>query len=404
MTLISGTTIAQVLPIIAAPLLTRLYTPAEFGLFASLFAFAMILSGLVTWRYELTILLPKSNKSAFLILRLCFFLVICTSILCAALIFLFSFGIKSTLGEDYSLGVLIIVPMCVCLVGLYQSLYYWFNRVCCYSLLAKSRVLIGLSMVATQCLFGYFEINKLGLILGFAIGQAVGVLYLLNSVQLSDNFSFNSSKARIYVLAKRYINFPRFLMLAHVVNTTAIQLPNILLSSFFGTRYSGFYILLQRVVGSPISILGGAIGDVFRQKAGEQYSTNKCCDIIFISTLKKLILVSILPFGLLYAFSPYMFGVIFGEEWSKAGDYVRLLTPFFFSQFVFSPLSFMFFVAEKEKQNLLWQVTFLCVTLTSFFIGNEYGNDELALSLFSLAGMCMYTISGYMSWRYSKGN
>ena len=63
-TLMTGTAFAQALPIAVSPILTRLYSPAEFGVFAMYLAVASILGVLVTGRYELAILIPKQDRDA----------------------------------------------------------------------------------------------------------------------------------------------------------------------------------------------------------------------------------------------------------------------------------------------------------------------------------------------------
>ena len=60
-TLVTGTMIAQAIPIAISPILTRLYTPAEFGSFALYMSIVSILVVIATARYELAIVLPKKK-------------------------------------------------------------------------------------------------------------------------------------------------------------------------------------------------------------------------------------------------------------------------------------------------------------------------------------------------------
>lgn len=70
LTLMTGTTISQALPIAVAPILTRIYSPEDFGLFAFYFAIVSILAVLATGRYELAIALPKKRDDAYQIVIL----------------------------------------------------------------------------------------------------------------------------------------------------------------------------------------------------------------------------------------------------------------------------------------------------------------------------------------------
>ena len=58
----SGTALAQLIPVMIAPILSRIYSPEEFGRLALYLAIIQILGSLSTGRYELAILLPKEEK------------------------------------------------------------------------------------------------------------------------------------------------------------------------------------------------------------------------------------------------------------------------------------------------------------------------------------------------------
>jgi O-antigen/teichoic acid export membrane protein len=70
LTLMTGTTIAQAIPIAISPILTRIYTPEDFGVFALYMSLASIISVVATGRYELAIMLPKKDDDAINIVAL----------------------------------------------------------------------------------------------------------------------------------------------------------------------------------------------------------------------------------------------------------------------------------------------------------------------------------------------
>ena len=63
-TLMTGTAIAQAIPIAISPILTRIYKPEDFGVFALFLAISSILATVVNGRYELAIMLPKKDEDA----------------------------------------------------------------------------------------------------------------------------------------------------------------------------------------------------------------------------------------------------------------------------------------------------------------------------------------------------
>ena len=212
------------------------------------------------------------------------------------------------------------------------------------------------------------------------------------------------SKVKIIALGKKYKKFPKFLILAHGLNTISSQSPIILLSSLFNSTIVGFFLLTQRVVGMPMSLVARSIGDVFRQEASYKFTKDKECEAIYLSTLKKLIAIGIIPFILLFIFSPILFTFIFGEEWKISGTYAQILTPMFFLQFITSPLSSMFMVVEEQKLDLYWQIFLFILIIISLLVGKYIFNDSLiTIFLFSLSYSVAYIINGFMTYRFSKG-
>lgn len=367
LTLMTGTTISQALPIAVAPILTRIYSPEDFGLFAFYFAIVSILAVLATGRYELAIALPKKRDDAYQIVILSSIISTVLSLIILFLIWLFQFKIVGMLDNQDISNWLYWIPLSIFLIGIYQSLYYWFNREKGYKNMANSRVIQSSTMLGTQVGLGFiFKFSAFGLIMGQFAGQVLTVVYMGKKFLCDTRNSHKPKKLKQFALAKRYINFPKFLLVAHTMNATSRQLPSIFFNILFTPTVAGFYILIQRVIGAPMTIIGSAIGDVFRQQASQAYMQRGECVMEYKNTLKKLTIISILPFVAFIFFAPYLFAIVFGEDWRIAGEYAQILTPMFFLQFIASPLSNMFLIAEKQKEDLKMQVFLLSGVVLAF--------------------------------------
>ena len=64
LTLMTGTTIAQAIPIAISPILTRIYTPEDFGIFAIFLAITLIIGSIANGHYEQAIMIPKKDEDA----------------------------------------------------------------------------------------------------------------------------------------------------------------------------------------------------------------------------------------------------------------------------------------------------------------------------------------------------
>ena len=177
----------------------------------------------------------------------------------------------------------------------------------------------------------------------------------------------------------------------------------LLLSTLCNTATAGYYMLIQRVMAAPMVLVAGALGDVFRQEASRAYIHTGNCRAIYVSTFKRLLALAVLPFTVFFFVAPALFGWVFGEPWRVAGEYARIFTPMFFLQFITSPLSSVYMIAEKQKMDLAWQICLLVLVLSAFAIGGIFSNIEIALALFSTAYCLMYVINGMISYQLANG-
>lgn len=400
----TGTAFAQALPIAVSPILTRLYTPEEFGMFAIYMAMAAILGVLVTGRYELAILIPKQDRDALHIAALSAGLSVLLSGLLLVVVIAFNQPIAQLLGAPALSGWLYWVPASTLLSGIYQSLNYWSNRKSQYKRLAISRTVQSGSASLAQLGAGYAGAGAAGLVGGQLTGQVLSTVILTRLIYQEDKALIQTiQKNRTIALAKKYLNFPKYLIIAHGFNTSSSQMPVMLLGAFFNSATAGFYTLTHRVMGAPIALLASALGDVFRQEASYSYAHYGECREIYISTFKRLFIISLIPSLMFYFISPQIFSFIFGEEWRMAGDFAKILAPMFFLRFIFSPLSIMDVIAEKQGIDLLWQIALFVVVFLSLFFGYKYFDVEYSVLFFSCSYCLMYLISGFVSYGLACG-
>lgn len=403
-TLMTGTAFAQALPIAVSPILTRLYTPADFGVFAMYMAIASILGVLVTGRYELAIMIPKQDRDAIHIAALSAGLSVVISGLLLVVVIAFNQPIAQLLGSPELSAWLYWVPASTLLSGVYQSLNYWSNRKSQYKRLAISRTAQSGSASLAQLGAGYAGTGASGLVGGQLAGQVLSTAILTRLICQEDKALIQRiEKNRIIAMAKKYLNFPKYLIVAHGFNTASSQMPVMLLGALFNSATAGFYTLTQRVMGVPMSLVAGALGDVFRQEASYAYAHHGNCKAIYIKTLKRLLLIAVIPFLVFFFIAPTIFSFVFGADWRIAGEYAQIITPMVFLRFITSPLSSVYIFAEKQRLDLLWQVSLFFLVCLSLYLGSFRELPMYSLICFSLAYFIMYAINGFFSYRIASG-
>ncbi len=404
-TLTTGKIISQAVPILLIPLLTRLYTPVDFGVFAIFIAVIGILSFLTNARYTLAIILPKTEEDSLRIFSLSIFINFVFSTILFLTVLIFKQPIYNFLNIQSSYLVLYLIPFGVFTLGFFESLYYLGLRKRLFKILSGSLIFQFTLIVILKILFVFFNIGGLGLVLGHVIGYFVGIIFLvilLIKKKAFLQFRILSKKEELLRLAKVYKKFPIYSLPADMLNDFSRELPNFFLNSFFGSAIVGHFSLTQRVLGSPIALITGGLKDVFRERASSDYRETGSCRGIFVKTLKKLSLFSIVPFVLLFFLSPILVPVIFGAEWAPAGEYIRIMTAMFFLRFLVSPLSSVLYITDKQLYKLIWEIFSLFFVLISFVLGYTYFNEYYALGFYSFSFTILYIILLVMSYRWTE--
>lgn len=372
LTLMTGTTIAQAIPIAISPILTRIYTPEDFGVFALYMAIVSIVAVMATGRYELAIMLPKKDEDAFNIVALSVFIAITISLITLIIIFLLNEQITQLIGNPEVSNWLYMMPLSIFITGLYQSLNHWNSRKKQFKTLSTNRVLHSGSVASFQLGMGCSGLGASGLIAGGVLGQSLATANLVNKIRKEDKQFFSSLKnIKQLALFKRYKNFPKFDVPSAVLNVGAAQIPNVLFSVLYAPMFAGYFYLTQRVLQAPITLVSSSILDVFKQRATYDYQKLGNARIIYQKTFLTLILIGLPPTLLLFFFIQDLFTFIFGEEWRVSGEYAQIMLPALFLRFIANPLSFMFYITEKQHWNLVCMVFLFLGVVSSFFVFNS---------------------------------
>ena len=398
-TLMSGTALAQVIPVLLSPVLTRLYSPEQYGTMALFTALVGIFSVVATFRYELSIMLPEKDSDAVNIIVLSLILNFSLSIILLIITFLFNERFTDLLNDPEISGWLYFVPVMVFLIGVFQSMHYWLSRKKHYKKL--SAALISRSGIKGSAQVGVIYvlpgIGTAGLIGGAIFGQFVSTIIIVQQSlrQISSAFQKVSFK-RITELAKKYKNFPVINTSHALANTLSSNLPVMLLTSFFSSKVAGLYSLALMAVMLPTGLVSNAIGQVFYQRISDAYNKKESLYPYTVRLVKGLFFVSIIPFGLLFLLAPSLFGLIFGGQWTEAGLYTRILMPWILMRFVVAPMSYVPLVLSQQGKAFRIEVAGIIVVIITLMVGGMLENVTLTLSLLSCFSLLVLVYS--FSW------
>jgi len=398
----SGTVIAQLIALLLTPILTRNYSPEDFGYYTTFIAIYAILSSFATGKYERAILLVRRERHIPIISTLGLTISVSFSILLLVLILIInnlSISFFSVSTQFYKW--LYILPFFILVYAVNIIFLTYLNYEKKYKEISKSRVIKTFVSIGTSLIFIFFLKDMGGLILGEFTGLFASTFYLFPKLKFLfqfDSFTF----FLLPKLAKRYSNFPKYNILGDLLANMSSQLPVFFLTSSYGTNATGQYSLMKRILDAPVSLLSSSILEVFRQKASKQYIEQRSCNTLFVKTAFNLMLISLIPFSILLVWGIDIFVFLFGEEWYDAGLYASIFAIFYFFKFVSSPLSYMFYIAEKQRIDFLLQIYTFISTFIIFYLPNYFALTVVQVFwLYTLNFTMIYLIYLILSYKFS---
>ena len=270
-----GTALAQVIILCASPILTRLYTPGDFGLFALFMAIVSSFSMAVCGRYEIALVLPRNHGAARHLLGIAIYFALGVSTL-LGIVFFAAKNSLLLLFDAVSLGNWVyLTPVMLFVMGLYTSWGYFANRYKEYRVLAKSKLLRAFAIVSINILCGIMGADYKGLILGNMIGLlfATGYILIKQRVHLDkDIFQINYQKKKLLI---QYQEYPLFNASSAILNGLTLSLPVFFLSRYFPDSVVGYFALVTRVAQTPISFLSQSISQIHLKKVVDLVHLNQ---------------------------------------------------------------------------------------------------------------------------------
>ena len=382
-----GVVVAQALNVFILPILSRIYSPADYGVMAVYSSVIAILSEISGFRYHLAIPLPKQKRYASALVSLSIIIQIVFVSIISIILFVCGGYILKSLSMEVLISYKYLIPLGLLAVGFYNILIQWAIRESLFSVIGRTKI--------SQCLFGavakigigMLGYKPLGLLIGVIIAQASGITTLAHAALKKDDTPlFNKKNMRR--VAYRYRKFPMYSTWFGVVNSAGANLPQLLLSSFYSFNVAGLYAIASSLLFLPSAFIGQAMGQVFIQRASVAKQSGNIADLSFRSYF-LLLQVGFFPIALISFFAPRFFVYFLGARWGTSGIYAIVLVPFIAYNFAYSPLSMLYVILDKQETALLHEFIYTICRILSFLLGLFSNNPIISVLLYSLSCFCV---------------
>ncbi len=402
LTLGTGTIIAQAIPILVYPILSRLYNPEQFGVLASINSVVSIIAILCGGQYLKGILVAKSEHDAQSLVALSVLLSIAVSLLSVpVLIIIYNSGV---LGGVTSLSLLLLAPLIAVLIGIYNVYNEWCVRHSYFRQVSVNKITnSGANAIAKVAM----AFSTIGLVIGELFGRTVSAtMCLFHFFRKDKGKIFREVSYRdVLTAAKKYKQFPLYSLPGQFLNVFAAQIPIFVFGNHFSKQLLGQFSMAQMVLSIPISVVSLAFYDAFRQRANDIYQREGRCDAFYRKIFKYVIIGATVCCIFAMLILPQLFEWFLGKEWRQAGSFAVLLSPSVFIGMVNTIFTSLWIIADKLKYGLWWQVLYFICTALGVYLGILlYNTIEASIIGLSIGLAIAYIVNMICTYNFSKGD
>jgi O-antigen/teichoic acid export membrane protein len=397
----SGTAGAQAITMAFAPVITRIYGPEAFGLLGTFMAIVAVAVPIAALAYPIAIVLPRNERDALGLVRLSAILSFGIALLAAALLAFGGDWLTAMLGAESVVGYLFLIPMAMLFAAWTQIAQQWLIRKKLFGVVARSAIVNSLILNSAKSGIGW--IHPVGAVLillatlGHALHAALMFIGARRRYRAEPGADDEGPRTPLKELAFRHRDFPLYRAPQNFINAASQSLPILMLAAFFGPIAAGFYTLAKMVMGMPTALVGKAVNDVFYPRITEAAHNGENLPRQIVQATVALLALGAVPFGLVVLFGPWLFGLVFGEDWVIAGEYARWLALFFLFNFINKPSVAAVPVLGIQRGLLVYELFSTGAKVLGLVVGFYwFGSDVWAVALFSVVGVLAY--SAMMLW------
>ena len=369
LTLLAGGALAQVLPLLLGPWLTRIYSPTEFGQFSLVWTLSTNLAVIGCARYEFALPLERDDKQASLLMALCGRLLLTVTAVSVVI------GWQLAAWQDLPLFWLL--PAALLSGGATQWLILWATRAQRFQLLASARMLQYGGGALLQLLLGLLQFGAVGLLLGPLLAGLAAALLLARPAPLGGwSALWRSEHGAVKTMALRHRDFPLLNTPHAFAGALQDSLAMVLIATWTGDAAAGYWALALRYLKAPASLVGGALSQTLYPRLVHAADGAEALQVVR-QAMALLAGLALALMAALMLWGPWLFETLFGERWHDAGLLARALAPYIALHFIASPLSVTTMAWRAQgwalRLALVGQVMFLLGLVAGLYWGGLIG-------------------------------
>ena len=393
--LIMGTVAAQGISIAAVPFITRLYTPSQLGLLGAFVGITSIMTPLACLNYAQAIILPKRDADAVELATLSVVVSIGIALVFGVIITIWGRSLAPFLNLPELASWLWTIPPLIVLAGIFQASQMLHSRRKTFASISVAKLSQSTAVATTQIGFGAtFAPGVWGLLTGYIVGLITQATILVGVTKTAwlELFSVKGKVRQLWGQAKRHRKFALFSTPGSMAINMGTQGFVLVVAFLFDSATAGLFFITHRVLSLPVSLISQSMSPAFyeqlvtiRREGGDETGS-------IVQTFLVLLALALVPTILLAVLAPWLFGMVFGEEWVQAGQFARAMLCKYVMLFCVFPITQVFFVYEKQHYGMAWHMGFLFVTVAATCVCATLGGPMAGVVGYAVSGAMMYVL------------
>lgn len=402
--LASGSTLAQLVGIAGFPILTRLYSPGDFAVQALFLQVVTLATAVVTWRYEYFVQLPKSDDDALALNGLVMCLGLFAVLILSPLFWIFQEGIAERIGNRDVGRWLVLAPATAVLVSWGIASQNNAQRLGDFKTSGLAELTGKLAYVISGIAGALVQLGTAGLVVTTAIGAILksACVFLFSPMVGTQRLRIRAEPMQ--QVRTRYGRLATSTVFAHLLAASSVTVPQVAMAHLYGADAVGQFALVLATIYLPSGLLGAAIGQVYYQRAAQQWADGSSFFALWRATVNKLLIIGVPVYGMAALLSGFAYPYVFGSQWHLAGEFATWMSLAAFGSFVSSPMDRTCLVVGAGSYLMIWSAYRALSTLFVAWLGWSQGFTPSSFVVAMVIQMSVtYGIDLWMSFRFSQG-
>ena len=385
----SGTAVAQIIGFVMMPVISRLFTAEDFGVFATFQSIIGVISAGITLQYIQAIVLPKEKKDAINVAFASLISVALIAVILLAVSVLFQGHVLNTIALP-AIGYVYLAILASFVAGINQTFQAWCVRVKVFKQASLSQVIRSIVSYGIFLVAGIIHLGAPGLVLGTIVAN-IAASFNLARIFVADFVDVRKdvSRKKVMELAREYRDFPLYSTPQNLINALSQGLPVFLFGYFYDIEIAGLYAFSVRVIHTPFGLLLAPLRQVLFQKVTEVYNYNGNLFELFRKSTFAISILLFLPCVFIFIWGPHIFKIIFGDIWVESGKIASWLIVWLFVGFSNIPAVLCARVNRLQRVLLIYESIALVTRVLVLFLGGIFLSSTNTVAIFSVLGLVL---------------